>query len=128
MADHSAEKSKGVLALPKTLYDVAKDTALIYLPAVGALYYAMAGIWGLPAADEVVATIIAVDTFLGVVLKISSMSYNNSDKSKDGTLVVDQSNPLKDTYLLDVTTPLDEVADAKTITLKVDNQTTAGSQ
>lgn len=113
----------GVFALPTNLYDAAKDTALIYLPALGALYFALAGIWSLPDANEVVATVVAIDTFLGVLLKISTVSYNNSDKSKDGSLVVDQSDPLKDKYLLDITTPLDEVADAKTITLKVDNQT-----
>lgn len=130
MASHAALSTpvtKGAFALPTNLYDVAKDTALIYLPALGALYFAMAGIWGLPYADQFVATVVAFDTFLGVILKISTVSYNNSDKSKDGTLVVDQSDLLKDKYLLDITTPLEEVADAKTITLRVDNLTTNGA-
>ena len=128
MADHSAVEKAGAFALPESLYDAAKDVALIYLPALGALYYTLAAVWGLPAADEVLATIIAVDTFLGVILKISSVSYNNSDKSKDGSLIIDQSDPRKDKYLLDVTTPLEDVADAKTITLKVENQATPASR
>ena len=67
-------------------YDFLKDTALIYLPALGALYFALAAIWGLPAAEQVVGTITAVDVFLGIVLKISKTSYDNSDKSKDGSI------------------------------------------
>ena len=52
-------------------YDQLKWLALIGLPALGTLYFALAGIWGLPAAEQVVGTIVAVDTFLGVVLRIS---------------------------------------------------------
>lgn len=114
---------EGKLTLPTSLYDAAKEAALIYLPAVGTLYFTLASIWGLPAAEQVVGTISAIIIFLGVVLKISNVSYNNSDKSNDGTLVVDQSDPLKDKYLLNVTTPLNDVAGANKITLKVDNQT-----
>ena len=58
------------------MYDVLKWIAMVVLPAIGTLYYALAGIWGLPYAEEVVGTIMAVDTFLGVVLGISSNQYN----------------------------------------------------
>jgi hypothetical protein len=58
------------------MYDVLKWIAMLGLPAIGALYSALAGIWGLPYADEVVGTIIAVDTFLGVLLGISTVQYN----------------------------------------------------
>lgn len=60
------------------LYNVLKFCALVVFPALGTLYFALAGIWGLPAAEQVVGTIVAVDTFLGVVLQISSTSYNSS--------------------------------------------------
>lgn len=57
------------------MYDVMKWIALVVLPALATLYFALAGIWGLPYAEEVVGTITAVDTFLGVVLGISSAQY-----------------------------------------------------
>ena len=57
-------------------YDILKYVAQIILPAIGTLYFALAGIWGLPYAEQVVGTITAVDTFLGVVLGISSANYN----------------------------------------------------
>lgn len=58
------------------LYDILKWIALILLPAVGTLYFALAGIWALPYAEQVVGTITAVDTFLGALLGIASASYS----------------------------------------------------
>ena len=57
------------------LYDGLKDIAQVWLPALGTLYYALAAIWGFPYAEEVVGTATALDAFLGVVLKISTVQY-----------------------------------------------------
>ena len=56
-------------------YDVLKYIAQVVLPALGTLYFALSGIWGLPYGEQIVGTITAVDTFLGVLLKISSDNY-----------------------------------------------------
>ena len=64
------------------LYDVLKWIAQILLPAVGTLYFALANIWGLPYAEQVVGTITAVDAFLGVLLGISSKQYYDATGSK----------------------------------------------
>lgn len=60
-------------------YDVLKWIAQYFLPALGTLYFALAGIWGFPFGEEVVGTITAVDTFLGVILGISTMNYNKNN-------------------------------------------------
>ena len=57
-------------------YDVLKWVAMYLLPAAGTLYFALAGILGFPYGEEVVGTITAVDTFLGVILGISTAQYN----------------------------------------------------
>lgn len=62
-------------------YDVLKWIAQYLLPALGTLYFALAGIWGLPYGEQVVGTITAVNTFLGVVLGISTATYNKSQKA-----------------------------------------------
>ena len=59
-------------------YDMLKWIAQYLLPASGTLYFALAAIWGLPYGEQVVGTITAVDTFLGVLLGISSASYNKT--------------------------------------------------
>ncbi len=56
-------------------YDTLKYIAQIVLPALGTLYFAIAEIWGLPYAKQIVGTITAIDTFMGVVLRISSNNY-----------------------------------------------------
>ena len=57
-------------------YDILKWIAQVALPSIGTLYFALAGIWGLPYGEEIVGTITAIDTFLGVLLGISTMNYN----------------------------------------------------
>lgn len=57
------------------VYDILKWIAQILLPGLATLYFALAGIWGLPFGEQIVGTITAIDTFLGVVLGISSAQY-----------------------------------------------------
>ena len=57
------------------VYDILKWIAQYLLPAAGTLYFALAGIWGFPYGDQIVGTITAVDTFLGVLLGIASNTY-----------------------------------------------------
>ena len=61
------------------MYDVLKWIAMVFLPAIATLYFALAGIWGFPYGEEIVGTITAVDTFLGVVLGISAAQYNKKN-------------------------------------------------
>ena len=63
-------------------YDILKWIAMLFLPALGTLYFALAGIWGFPYGEQIVGTITAVDTFLGVILGISTMQYKNRVDSK----------------------------------------------
>lgn len=59
-------------------YDLLVWIAQVVLPAIGTLYAALAGIWGFPYGEEIVGTILAVDTFLGAILKISNIQYNKA--------------------------------------------------
>lgn len=81
------------------LYNWLKFLALVVLPAVGTLYATLAGLWGLPAPEAVAGTIFAVDTFLGVVLHISSTNYNSS--TTQGTLNISETADRK-LYSLDL--------------------------
>lgn len=63
----------------KKVYDVLKWIAQIVLPALGALYGTLAGIWGLPYGEAIVATIAAIDVFLGALLMIDSKQYFKSN-------------------------------------------------
>lgn len=64
------------------IYDTLKWIAQYLLPALATLYFALAGIWGLPYGEQVVGTITAVDTFLGIMLGFSSARYSKIQTSK----------------------------------------------
>lgn len=99
------------------MYNLLKWIAQILLPAIGTLYFALSGIWNLPYGEEIIGTITAIDAFLGALLGLSSASYNKSEK--DGILEIDTSKAEKDSYLLKIKTPLDELRSKQSITLKV---------
>ena len=62
--------------LSNKVYDALKWITMILLPALASLYFALSGIWGFPYAEQVVGTIAALTTFLGVILAISTSKYN----------------------------------------------------
>lgn len=99
-------------------YNKIKWTAQYFLPAVGTLYFALATIWGLPAAEQVLGTVTALDIFLGAILGLSKKSYEQSDAKYDGALIVDTRDDTKDVYRLEVDT-LDDMPNKNEITLKV---------
>jgi len=111
--------------LSNTQYDNLKFIAQIVLPALGTLYFAIAGLWHLPYVTEIVGTITAVDVFLGILLGLSSSKYGKrvaaADDAieEDGVLVVNDTDPNKDSYSFELKTPLDLVGTKKAIKLKV---------
>ena len=108
-------QSQGKLAMNSRVYDMFKWAALILLPAVAAAYFSLAGLWNLPNAEQVVGTIVVAETFLGTILQISKVSYDNSPKSKDGAVIVDGDGLKR--FELDATA--DEVASKKVLNLAV---------
>lgn len=69
------------MSFSNKVYDRLKWVAQYLLPALATLYFALAKLWGLPYAEEVVGTISALDIFLGAMLGISSSNY-----AGDGTI------------------------------------------
>ena len=63
-------------------YDILKNIALYILPATATLIIALGSIWGLPHYEAIAATVTAIDTFLGTILKISSNEYNEQAKEQ----------------------------------------------
>jgi hypothetical protein len=96
--------------LSNVWYDRIKFFAMVLLPALGTLYFALAQIWGLPAAEAVVGTIVAVDTFLGFLLKASDVKYRNSDEQYDAVIVRTQAGDGRPVYALEFETREQQLA------------------
>lgn len=73
------------MKMSNKVYDILKWVAQIALPALATLCVAMCGIWNLPYTEQIVGSITAIDTFLGVILGISTLHYNKHTVSSDTT-------------------------------------------
>lgn len=99
--------------LDNRTYDSLKWVAQIFLPALGTLYFALSGLWGLPNPNEVVGSIVAIDAFIGALLGLSSIGYQ---PKVDGVVSVD---PVSKHVVAGMTTPARDAIDNGTVTLKV---------
>jgi hypothetical protein len=76
--------------LTNTTYNLLNALSQVVLPAAGTLYFALAAIWSLPNAEKVVGSIVALDTFLGVVQAWFKKNYKPPTQ---GTVLIDKSDP-----------------------------------
>jgi hypothetical protein len=109
--------------LSDRLYNGAKRFVQIILPAISALYFGLATIWGLPEPDKVVGTIACVQLFLGICLGISSKTYNALDVGNVGNLHITENENGKMTYLLELTSEPEYIDGKAEVTFKVLKET-----
>lgn len=105
--------------LPSKVYDKLKWIALILLPALGSAYAGFAELWALPYPHEVVGSVAVIDTFLGVVLGLSTRTYNKSGQDTDGDMLVDNATEGPATYRLALNATPEELADKSKISFNV---------
>lgn len=74
-ADFVQDEIIPLLMSDKT-YDIMKWIVQYILPGLGVLYAIIAGVTGLPYAEVVLAIVMAIDWFLGIILGISTKQYN----------------------------------------------------
>lgn len=71
-------KGEFQMIMSNKVYDILKGIVMVVIPALATLYLTLASIWGWSNAEQIVATLTAINTFLGVVLGISSNKYKKS--------------------------------------------------
>ena len=104
-----------------TAYNNLKFIALVALPALAVLYSGLGELWGLSYTDQIVGSIILIDTFLGALLQISSSKYHKDDANYDGFLTSNGVHP--DTGIpnlqMVVTKDPNEILEGKVARLKI---------
>ena len=73
------------MILSDNVYLILKWVCIIFLPALATLWFALGKIWGFPYLAEVEGTIIAIDTFIGALIGISTIQYNKISDKVGGT-------------------------------------------
>ena len=112
-----SKESLGFVLSPK-LYDRMKQFVQIVLPAFATFYLTLGQVWGFGYVEQVVATTTALTTFLGVLLGVSSRTYNNSNLKYSGVMNVFET-PDKLSYKLVVDGEPADLADKDEVTFKV---------
>lgn len=67
------------MKLSNKAFDIIRFLCELLVPGIGALYYGVSQIWGLPFGEEVTATCACVATFLGIFVGINRASYNKGE-------------------------------------------------
>ena len=111
-------RRSGVI-LSDNLYKTIKWAVGIVLPAAATLILALGEIWDWPNMNQIVGTVTALTTFLGVVAGVSTFQYNESDAAFDGTMRVNRQGEGQLSDLILDEDPLN-IAARKEIRFKVD--------
>lgn len=102
--------------ISNTKYELLKKFVTLILPGFATLYAAVAAAWGWPNTDAVLATLVALAAFGGVLLKFAENSYDNSDAKYDGAMAVTGYDP--DTGIPDLELTMFPSSDAATLVAK----------
>lgn len=70
------------MKLSNKTYDMLKWIAMFFLPALALLVQSVFQIWNLPYGEQISATIVAVNAFLGACLGISNMNYKDDELNR----------------------------------------------
>lgn len=118
MSDYQPKHNEVQPLMSDALYNRLKDLNQKVIPAFGALYFALAKIWGFPKGEEVVGTLAVLATFLAVILLWANSRYEKSGAGYDGSVELQELGDRQVT-LLKVDTQPDQMLNQKTVTLKV---------
>lgn len=69
------------MKLSDRVYKILKWACLIAMPATATLYAALGATWGFPYVNEVCKTFAAVETFIGALIGVSTVTYNKDERT-----------------------------------------------
>lgn len=70
------------MIMKNSTYDLLKWLAMFFLPALALFVQSVCAIWGIPYGEQIAATIVALNAFLGACLGISNINYQKKDKEE----------------------------------------------
>ena len=68
------------MKLKNETYNVLKWLVLIALPALAVAYGALGSTWDFPYVEQIVRTINIIAVFLGALIGVSTINYNNENR------------------------------------------------
>lgn len=114
------EANKSANILSKKQYDIIKWLTVVLLPAVGTLYFAFATIWNFPAGEQVLGSLLAIQTFISVLIGVSTKQYEESGEKYGGEINVTDT-PEKTKFSLDLKDDPDSLKEKDEVVFKVNS-------
>ena len=118
MYENALPDPKGFAFGEKT-YQALKFVALVLLPAMTTLYFTLGNVLDLPNVEQVIGSMTAIDTFLGVLLGISTKSFNKQNPAYDGHMVIQETQAGGVLYSLELDSEPEELKNKKKVTFRV---------
>lgn len=81
--------------LTDTLYKKLKWAVQVVMPAISTLYFTLGSVWDWSYVEPVLGTMAAVTTFGGVLLGVSTRTYNKSDAKFAGEIKITEVDGVK---------------------------------
>lgn len=106
--------------LGDAVYGKLKSLALVVIPAVSTLYFTLGSVWDFPSVEQMIGTLAALDTFLGVLLGLSTRSYNASEARYVGTMMVQAKEDGGKLFTLELNGDPADLEQRKEVIFKVD--------
>jgi hypothetical protein len=123
MSESSATQAAKPL-LSDRRYNALKKSATIILPAVAALYIALAQIWHFPKVQEVVGSITALNTFIGLTIHVSKKSYYANASQYVGEINIQPSaDGTKKVFSLELSEEPETIETKDEVTFRVNTDT-----
>lgn len=61
-------------------YNIIKYTALCAIPAIGAIVYGIAAVWGFACSEQILGTTLLIDTFVGALVSKLAYDYKKAEE------------------------------------------------
>lgn len=113
------QKPTALFQMSDKTYDFLNGLVKYVLPGAATLYLALAALWVLPYGEQVSGTIMAITTFLGIIIGISKRSYLALPPTYDGDVLVDAREEGEDLLTLALERPVEDIRNLDSVTFKV---------
>lgn len=72
------------MKLPDKAYNILKWIALVVIPSLVVFIDTVFPVWNIPYAKPISLTVAAIGLFIGAIIGVSTIQYNNSNKTVKG--------------------------------------------
>lgn len=70
------------MRMSNKVYDVLKDTSLLWMPATITFYGVLSSAWGIPYGEPILATLTGLNAALGAIVKYYSAKHNKESEEE----------------------------------------------